>query len=565
MSPFIEHKRGRAGRGVAFALVCLAAAAIAASTAETTRADLCVIVDPLGPIVGCREAPAQNTSTTAPAQQHRQQQQQQQQQQIAAAPALREQEPPVASATPRYVDDLLLVRLRLGTSPQQRQTAFADAGVTPVRTIGDLGVTVVQMPPEHRDAALAQLDASRFVANVERDAVVERTDTTTNDTDWPAQWGLRRIDLPAAWDRTRGSNGVVVAVLDTGVDGDLPDLRDVVIPGFNAVSPLAAPTDDNGHGTSVAGVVAARTNNDQGIAGICWTCSVLSIKVLGADGTGDTALVATGIVRAADAGARVISMSLGGPADDQTLDAAVAYALGKGAVVVAAAGNNGASTPFYPAAIPGVVSVAATDDTDHLYSWSNFGSWVQVAAPGCNPAPSTAGDYVVFCGTSSATPVVAGLLALLLSDQPGADRDAVVAALERTAHPIGDSVRFGRVDADAALAALAPASSEAAPAAQTTPVAHSSTIILRGFLVRGSAVIRRPLDTGSVAATLRFRPGLQLSLSLRNARGTVVARARGGSGLRLLRDLRRGTYTFAIRGPKRRTAFTLELTATRQT
>ena len=557
MSPFAERGRSRARRALAFALVCFAAAAVAAAAAKTARADpsLCVIVDPLGPIIGCRDAPPQNAGTTSPAQQP---------QPAAGAPSLPEQAPPPSSATPRFVDDLLLVRFRHGTSAQERQTAFTNAGVMAVRTIGDLGVTVVQMPPEHREAALARLDASHVVAHVERDAILESLDTTPNDTDWPAQWGLRLIDLPAAWDRTRGSSTVVVAVLDTGIDGDLPDLRDAVVPGYNAVSPQSPPADDNGHGTSVAGVVAARTNNDEGIAGICWTCSVLSMKVLGADGTGDTALVAAGIVRAADAGARVISMSLGGPADDQTLDAAVAYALGKGAILVAAAGNNGASTPFYPAAIPGVVSVAATDETDQLYSWSNFGSWVQVAAPGCNPAPSAAGDYVMFCGTSSATPVVAGLLALLVSEQPAAGRDAVVGTLERTAVPIGGSVQYGRVDAAAALAALAPPSSEASHA-QQAPAVHSSTIVLHGFLIHGSVVFRRSVEAVSLAATLRFRPRVKLSLSIRTARGTLVAHALGGSGLRLLRELPRGTYTFAIRGPRRRTAFTLELTTTPRT
>jgi subtilisin family serine protease len=284
---------------------------------------------------------------------------------------------------------------------------------------------------------------------------------------------------------------------------------------------------------------------------------VLSIKVLGADGTGDTALVAAGVVRAADAGARVISMSLGGPADDQTLDAAVAYALGKGAIVVAAAGNNGASTPFYPAAIPGVVSVAATDAADHLYSWSNFGSWVAVAAPGCNPAPASTGDYVMFCGTSSATPVVAGLLALLVSESPDAGRDTILDALERTAAPIGGSVRFGRIDAAAALTALAAPAAEATPAPTQQP---SSTVTLRGVLVRGGAVIRRAVVTGSLTATLRFKTGLQLSLSIRSARGTLIARARGASGFRVQRDLPGATYSFAIRGPTRRTAFTLELT-----
>jgi Subtilase family len=553
VSPFVEPLRRRARRAAALALACFAAAVIAAAAAKTTRAEasLCVIVDPLGPVLGCRNLPPPEAG-------------QQPQPTAAAAPALPEQEPPVTSTTPRFVDDLLLVRFRPGSTPHDRQAAMTDAGVTAVRTIGGLGVTVVQMPAEHRDASLARLDASRAVAHVERDAVLERLDTTPNDTDWPSQWGLRRIDLPAAWDRTRGAN-VVVAVLDTGVDGELPDLRDAVVPGYNAVVPGAAPADDNGHGTSVAGIVAARTNNGQGIAGICWTCSVLSIKVLGADGTGDTALVASGIVRAADAGARVISMSLGGPADDQTLDAAVAYALGKGAIVVAAAGNNGISAPFFPAAIPGVVSVAATDGADHLYSWSNFGAWVQVAAPGCNPAPSTSGAYVMFCGTSSATPVVAGLLALLVSEDPGAGRDAIVDALERSAVPIGGSVRFGRVDAEAALTAFAASTTAAAPPGPQAPVARSSTVTLHGMLTHGSAVFRQAVETGSLTATLRFRPGLLLSLSVRNARGTLVARARGASGFRLRRELPSGSYTFTIRGPKRRTSFTLELAASPRT
>src|SRR5581483_9514759 len=130
-----------------------------------------------------------------------------------------------------------------------------------------------------------------------------------------------------------------------------------LLPGINLVDPAAATTDDNGHGTSVAGIVAARGNNDQGIAGVCWYCSVLPVNVLASDGTGDTALVAAGIIRAADAGAQVISMSLGGPADDPSLDAAIAYATARGAIVVAAAGNNGGTTPFYPAADPDVIGV----------------------------------------------------------------------------------------------------------------------------------------------------------------------------------------------------------------
>jgi hypothetical protein len=536
-------------RTVALVLACVAVAAIpAVAVAGADPVSLCLIVDPAGAVLGCHDGAAPPPES------------QQTQEAAAAAPALPEEQPPVVSAVPRFVDDTLLVHFRRGASPQERHAALTDAGVKAVSRIGDLGVTVVQMPPERRDAALARLEASRVVAYAERDAVLERLDTTPNDADWPAQWGLRQIGLPAAWDRTHGSSAVVVAVVDTGVDGDVPDLRGAVVPGYNAISTQTTPADDNGHGTSVAGVVAARTNNDEGIAGVCWTCSVLPIKVLGADGTGDTALVAVGIVRAADAGARVISLSLGGPADDETLERAVAYALGKGAIVVAAAGNNGASTPFYPAASPGVVSVAATDTAGGLYSWSNFGEWVQLAAPGCNPAPSSAGNYVMFCGTSSATPVVAGVLALLLSEQPGATRDAVVGALERTAVPIGNAVRFGRIDADAAAAALAGQTVESAPKSPPT-VARRSTIVLREALVRGRAVVRRPIEADSLLVTLRFSAALELSLSIRDARGTLLAQARGRSGLRIERDLPAGTYTFAVRGPKRRIAFSLQLTS----
>jgi subtilisin family serine protease len=250
----------------------------------------------------------------------------------------------------------------------------------------------------------------------------------------------------------------------------------------------------------------------------------------------------------------VISMSLGGPADDQTLDQAVAYALGKGAILVAAAGNNGSTAPFYPAAIPGVVGVAATDENDHLYPWSNYGSWVQLAAPGCNPAPSASGGYVVFCGTSAAAPVVAGLIALQLSAQPDATRDSILAALERTAVPLGGAVQFGRVDARAALGVVADTPAQTSSGAATT---FSTTV--HGVLRNGGARVVQAVPAGRLALTLRFRPALTLELSLRTARGTLLARVRGRSPLRLQRTVAAGAYRFTISGPKRRTPFVLEL------
>jgi subtilisin family serine protease len=462
-------------------------------------------------------------------------------------------------ATPRYVADLLLVKFHRDVSRQEQNDLFLRAGVTAVRRIADLGVTVVHMPPEHRDAALAELRRSTLVANAERDAVMERLDTTPNDANWSAQWGLRQANFPTAWDRTRGLRSVVVAVLDTGVNADLPDLQNIA-GGYNVASPAAASVDDNGHGTSVAGIIAARTNNHTGIAGSCWTCSILPIKVLGADGTGDTSLVAAGILRAADAGARVISMSLGGPADNVTLDDAVAYALSKGAIVIAAAGNNGTSVPFYPAAVPGVVGVAATDQSDHLYSWSNYGSWVKVAAPGCNPAPSSTGGYVVFCGTSSAAPLVAGLVALALSAQPNASSNTIVSAIEGTTVSIGGSVNYGRIDAAAALSALTDAQvNRTVPSA---PAADSAAIaILRGQLTPRTPVhvYRQSLGAMLLTATLRFSSPRALTLSIRDRAGKLVGQATGRSPLQLVRQLPAGTFSFGVRGRRPSTTFELTL------
>src|SRR5206468_13102282 len=180
----------------------------------------------------------------------------------------------------------------------------------------------------------------------------------------------------------------------------------------------ADPPDDHGHGTAVAGVIAARANNHVGGAGSCWRCLVMPIKVLDSKGSGDDTVIAAGIVWATDHGARVINLSLGGPGTSVELTNALAYATGKGVMVVAAAGNSGTTTQFFPAADPRAISVAATTVTDRRYSWSNFGPWVRVAAPGCNVAPILAGGYGNFCGTSSATPVVAGLVALELSAVP---------------------------------------------------------------------------------------------------------------------------------------------------
>jgi subtilisin family serine protease len=253
-----------------------------------------------------------------------------------------------------------------------------------------------------------------------------------NDPRWASAWGLRALGVPAVWRWGQGSPHVVVAVVDTGVDASQPDLAGALVAGWNALDGSGETADEVGHGTAVAGVIAARADNGLGASGYCAQCSVMPVKVIDATGHGSAAALAAGIEWAAVHGASIINVSLVLTAQDPAVSAAVADALARGAVVVAAAGNDGGVAANYPAAEPGVISVAASDPSDGLYPWSSRGDWVSVSAPGCNEATGLAGSFGEFCGTSSATAAVSGLLALALSDANAPATD-VRAALLATA------------------------------------------------------------------------------------------------------------------------------------
>ena len=277
-----------------------------------------------------------------------------------------------------------------------------------------------------------------------------------NDPDWSQQWSLRQVGAPAAWALVPGAaRPVVVAVVDSGVDPSQPDLQGALVPGADFADSSGSTADQYGHGTMVAGVIAARGNNGQGVAGACWNCLVMPIKVLDGSGAGSAASVAAGIRWAADHGANVINLSfvLSGP--DTGVEAAIADAHAHGVLVVAAAGNAGSAAATYPASYPFVVSVAATDGADQLYPWSSHGSWVTLAAPGCTTTTALGGGFANFCGTSAAAPLVAGLAALGLEAGAGSEA-ALEAALERTATPLPGAVGSGRVDALALVQAVRP-------------------------------------------------------------------------------------------------------------
>jgi subtilisin family serine protease len=472
---------------------------------------------------------------------------------VASLPVLA---PHTVSPAHRFVPNLLMARFKPGLTARRRAQVLAGAGGVVDHQIEQLGVFVLRTPPGRRDQVLARLSASSSVAGVEKDAIIEKLDTSPNDTSWADQWGLQRIGLPSVWDQTRGSP-IVVAVLDTGVDAVHPDLRGAVLPGVDLTASSVGANDLEGHGTAVAGIIAARANNHQGIAGICWSCSILPVKVLNDEAQGSMDELAEGIVKAADAGARVVSMSLGGPEGSGTLDQAISYAVAKDVILVAAAGNNSSSTPFYPAANPSVLSVAGTNEADSLYPWSDFGTWVRLAAPGCNPAPVVGGGYATFCGTSSATPVVSGLIALALSIRPNLSRDEIARALSAASESVA-TVPQGRIDAPATLDAVAPGKKLAPTGPRiATATFHGSLTPTRLWRVH-----QRVVRVGNAAGTLTFPKDAWLTLSLISSGNKVLTSVSGHTPLRLNRQLEAGLYWFGVASAKPiRASYTLTVSA----
>jgi thermitase len=284
-----------------------------------------------------------------------------------------------------------------------------------------------------------------------------------NDLYWSSQWGMTKIEAPAAWDITTGSDSVTIAIVDTGVDLLHPDLDDKLVSGYDFINGDDDPQDDYGHGTHVAGIAAAKTNNGTGVAGLSWGAKIMPVKVLNDYGSGGYEDVANGIIYAANNGADIINLSLGGSASSSVLEEAVEYAHDLGCVIVAATGNNNSSVS-YPARHPRVIAVAATDSNDQRASFSNYGPEVDVTAPGVSIRSTywwAGSTYERVSGTSQASPHVAGLAALIWSLSPGLDNTQVESIIKQTADDLGVAGRdnycgFGRINARRALEATAP-------------------------------------------------------------------------------------------------------------
>lgn len=376
----------------------------------------------------------------------------------------------------------VLVKFKDNTPPAVVDAELKKQNGRVVDQIEGINTLVVNVSNASLDKVIEAFSKNPNVEYVESNFIAYALDfpPIPNDPDFaPNQWGLQNtgqviagvagtndadIDAPEAWNITTG-NFVKVAVLDTGIDQTHPDLSSKIDLNENFTG--SSTVDDfYGHGTHVAGIVAALTNNGTGVAGVCPECRLLNGKVLNDSGSGAYSWIANGIIWATDSGAKVINMSLGGSQKSATLESAVNYAWSQGVVVVAAAGNSANPSKTYPGAYNNVVAVAATTNKDLKASFSSYGSWVSIAAPGQNIFSTFPMDpytinknlgYDFGSGTSMATPMVSGVAALIWSTPHGSSASAVRSRLEGTADKIPGTGSYwihGRINAGAAVATV---------------------------------------------------------------------------------------------------------------
>jgi len=312
---------------------------------------------------------------------------------------------------------------------------------------------VIELPPGVDELkAMQVLMKDRRLKYVELDMAIAPS-ASVNDPAYSNSWALPKIQAPAAWDAANG-HGVTIAILDTGVDSSHPDLAANLVPGWNMFDNNADTSDVQGHGTSVSGTAAAVGNNGIGSAGVAWGAKIMPVRISGLDGYAYFSTIAQGVNWAADKGARVanISYSVSGSASVQS---AANYMRSKGGVVVVAAGNSGVEEMF--AAHDSMLSISATGSTDVRASWSSFGSYVDLAAPGVSIyAPTRGGGYASVSGTSFSAPITAGAVALMMSANARLTPADVETILKATAVDLGTAgfdtyYGSGRIDAARAV------------------------------------------------------------------------------------------------------------------
>lgn len=390
----------------------------------------------------------------------------------------------VAAPEGEFEAGKILVKFKDRMPAASTESALQQHGATYERTLEGSDIQAWRVPEDSEMAAVERLNADPAVAYAELNYRIQAHDTVPNDPSFAKQWAhANTMQSPEGWDITTGSASMTIAIIDSGIDEGHPDLSGKIGTGYDFVDGDGNPHDLNGHGTHVAGIAAAVTNNGIGVAGMDWQAQIMPVRILDAQGGGYTDALAEGIIWAYSHGAKILNISSGGPYFSLSVLDAVNAAHTAGSMVVASMGNDNSSVPTYPAAYVNVLAVSSTGPWDFRAGYSNYGDHCDVAAPGGsmtdyqdpNGIYSTMPTYPVYMttqdnywvnydyvhGTSQAAPHVAGLASLVWSLKPSLTADEVQAAIESTAVDLGaigwdPYFGHGRIDVLAALQLYSP-------------------------------------------------------------------------------------------------------------
>ncbi|MGD1093054.1 MAG: Ig-like domain repeat protein [Bryobacteraceae bacterium] len=400
----------------------------------------------------------------------------------------------------RFVPGRILVKFKDGVSDEQVKTILAEKRVRSGNMISQIGVHIVELPLNADEETWVEtFQGLKEVEFAEVDAILKPAAITPNDPFYAtgSQWGLPLIGLPNAWSITTGSSAITIAIIDSGVQPNQPDLQAKLVPGWNVASNIADTSDLSGHGTEVAGAAAAITNNGLGVAGVCWGCLIMPVKVATEQGMVSASSIASGITWAADHGADVANASFQ-VTGNSTVSSAAQYLWSKGSILITAAGEglSASNTPDNPY----ILEIGATDPNDVIYSWSNTGPYVDLVAPGCGETPYIASAITYACGTSYSAPIVTGVAALMLSVNRSLTPAQITTMLKSTATPEGpggcnSTYGCGVVNALAAVQAAAGVGSKTNSTTTLTSSLNPST---SGQLVTFTAAVAPITATGSV-------------------------------------------------------------------
>jgi subtilisin family serine protease len=402
-----------------------------------------------------------------------------------------------------FVKGRVLVRFRSDAAEAETVDALRGAGRVE-NEMNSAGVFAVEVPEgKDEETFIEELRRQPGVEFAELDAVLPPAEMNPDDPMYGSQWHLPKINSSAAWPMNTGSDGIVIAILDTGVDPLHPDLQSKLIPGWNFFDNNDNTSDVYGHGTSVAGSAAAAANNTVGVASVAWGCRIMPLRVSDASGYASIYMISTALTWAADHGARVANISYAA-SNYASIATAAQYFQSKGGVVTISAGNTGTvdTAPDNPYAL----TVSATSSADTLASWSTRGSNLDVASPGVGVYTTTkGGGYGSKSGTSFSAPIVAGVAALVLSENPALDGAQAQDIIKQSAFDLGTpgwdgEYGWGRVDVGRAVEMAAGTSGTRDTEAPHVSLLSPST----GATVRGTVTLQASATDNTAVASVTF-------------------------------------------------------------